>query len=160
MFESVLSSLMIIRYCPIRVDTLFLASYNVPKGNNMFSGSNTKIATSITTLIALFLLWLFFGHTSEHIWSSVLFFLSFVAVIVVATRDWLDYIRKEMFEKKLAISIFVLAAFLLFANIEINQWGTTEQPWFAILNVIRYIVVAAYGAFLLFTIIRVIQENN
>ncbi len=126
--------------------------------NDMFSDSKPKIATNITILIILTLLWLILGHT-ERIWSSVLFFLSFTVAIIALTNTWVNRLRGQHFDRTLLVTIVIFFFLFVFANAEMAYWGNTTQIWFAILNVIRWIVVAAYAVLLIFTIVRTVQEK-
>lgn len=121
--------------------------------------NKNRLAITITALVLLALLWLIFGHTSEHIWSSPLFFVLFVATIVALTNNWISHLRDQSFDRDLALTLVVFIIFFVFANIEMGVWQTSVEGLYNILNIIRWIIVVGYIGLAIFTIIRTVIEQ-
>jgi len=122
--------------------------------------NKNRLAITITALVLLALLWLIFGHTSEHVWSSPLFFVLFVATIVALTNNWINHLRNQLFDGDLALTIVVFILFFVFANIEMGVWQASVETLFNILNIIRWIIVVGYIGLAIFTIIRTVIEQQ
>ena len=124
--------------------------------------SKNVTALLVTLFIGLGITWLILGHSTNHIYGSWIFgVLNFIAILVLLYLI-LGRFQNDDFDLTMLLECIALAVYAAFNSIEVSVIHEHYKThwWTVGLNILNYFIIGMLGLFLLFLLIRYIQEKS